>query len=87
MDGAQVGIFEQADEVGLDGFLKSTDGRGLEAEIGFEVLSDFTDQTLEGQFADQEFGGFLVATDFSESDGTWKKRMLERVDVVEVKWN
>ncbi len=26
VDGAQVGVFEERDEVGLDGLLKSTDG-------------------------------------------------------------
>ena len=70
MDGAQVGVLEQADEVGLDGLLQSTDGGRLETEVGFEVLGDFTDETLEGEFADQEFGRLLVPTDFTESDGT-----------------
>ena len=70
MDGAQVGVFEEGDEVGLNGLLKSTDGGGLETEIGLEVLSNFTDQTLEGKLADQELGGLLVTTDFTESDGT-----------------
>lgn len=70
MDGAQVGILEEGDEVGLNGLLQGTDGGRLEAEVGLEVLSDFTDQTLEGQLADQELGRFLVATDFSQSDGT-----------------
>ena len=70
MDGAQVGIFEQADQVGLDRLLQGTDGRALETQIRLEVLSDLTDQALEGEFADQELGGFLVAADFSQSDGT-----------------
>ena len=47
MDGAQVGVLEQRDEVGLNGLLESTDGRGLEAKVGLEVLSNFTDKTLE----------------------------------------
>jgi hypothetical protein len=34
-------------------------------------LSDFTDETLEGQFADQEFSRLLVATNLTESDGSW----------------
>ena len=71
MDGAQVGVFEEGDEVGLDGLLKSTDGGGLEAEVRLEVLSDFTDETLEGELADQELGGLLVATDLTESNGTF----------------
>lgn len=70
MDGAKVGVFEQGDKVSLDGFLECTNGGRLEAQVGLEVLGDFTDQTLEGKFADQELGRFLVATDLTESDGT-----------------
>ena len=70
MDGAQVGVLEQGDEVSLDGLLESTDGGGLEAEVRLEVLSDFTDETLEGQLADQELSALLVTTDLTKSDGT-----------------
>lgn len=70
MDGAQVGVFEERDQVGLNGLLQSADGRALEAEVGLEVLSDLTNQTLEGQLADQELSRLLVATDLTESDGT-----------------
>ncbi len=70
MDGAQVGVLKERDEVSLDGLLKSTDGRRLEAKVRLEVLSDFTDQALEGQLADQELRRLLVATDFTESYGT-----------------
>ena len=71
VDGAKVGVLEQRDEVGLNGLLESTDGRGLEAEVGLEILSNFTDQTLEGQLADQKLSGLLVATDLTQSDGTF----------------
>ena len=54
MDGAEVGVLEEGDEVGLNGLLESADGRVLEAEIRLEVLSDLTDKTLEGQYADEE---------------------------------
>ena len=70
VDGAKVGVFKEGDEVSLNGFLERTDGRGLEAEIGLEVLCDLTDQALEGKFADQELGRLLVATDLTESNGT-----------------
>lgn len=50
--------------------MKGTDGRRLETKIGLEVLSDFTDKTLEGQLADQELGGLLVTTDLTKSDCT-----------------
>ena len=71
MDGAQVGIFKETDQVGFTGFLKGHDGRALESEISFEVLGNFSHQTLEGQFADQEFSALLVTSDFSQSDGSW----------------
>lgn len=71
VDGAQVGVFEERDKVGLNGLLKGADGRRLEAEIRLEVLSDLTDETLERQLADQELRGLLVATDLTESDGTY----------------
>ena len=70
MDGAQVGIFKERDEVSLDGLLEGTDGGRLEAEIRLEVLGDFTDQALEGELADEELSRLLVTTDLTESDGT-----------------
>ena len=71
MDGAQVGVFEERDEVGLNGLLESTDGGRLETEVRLEVLSDFTDETLEGKLPDQKLSGLLVTTDLTESDGTF----------------
>ena len=70
MDGAQVGVFEERDKVGFDGLLKGADGRGLEAQVALEVLGNLTDETLEGQLADEEFGRLLVATNLTKSDGT-----------------
>jgi len=70
VDGAQVGVLKERDEVSLNGLLESTDGGRLEAKVRLEVLSDFTDQALERQLADQQLGGLLVTTDFTESDGT-----------------
>ena len=55
--------------------LKSTDGGRLEAEIRLEVLSDFTNQTLEGKLANEELSRLLVATDFTEGDGTRPETM------------
>ena len=71
MDGAEVGVLEERDKVGLNGLLKSTDGGGLEAEIRLEVLSNLTNETLERQLADQKLSGLLVATDLTESDSTY----------------
>ena len=33
-----------------------------------KVPCDFTNEALEGEFADEELGGLLVATDFAEGD-------------------
>ena len=70
VDGAEVGVLEESDEISLRGFLESHDGRRLEAEVGLEVLGDLADQTLEGQLADEELGRLLVTTDLTEGDGS-----------------
>jgi histone H3 len=70
VDGAQVGVLEQGDEVGLNGLLQSTDSRRLEAEVRLEVLSNFTNQALERQLADQQLSRLLVTTNLTQSDGT-----------------
>ena len=48
VDGAQVGVLKEGDEVGLDGLLESADGRGLEAQVGLEVLGDLTNLCRKG---------------------------------------
>ena len=48
VDGAEVGVLEEGDEVGLDRLLESADGRALEAEVGLEVLGDLTN-LFEGE--------------------------------------
>jgi len=70
VDGTQVGVLKERDKVCLNRLLESADGRRLEAEIGLEVLSDFTNQALERQLPDQELSGLLIATDLTKSDGT-----------------
>ncbi len=69
VDGAEVGVLEETDEVGLGSLLKGHDGGGLEPQVGLEVLGDLTDQTLEGELADEEFGRLLVTPDLTEGDG------------------
>lgn len=69
VDGAEVGVLEETDEVGLGGFLQSHDGRGLEAEIGLEILGDLAHQTLEGQLPDEQLSALLVAEDLTKGHG------------------
>ena len=54
VDGAEVGVLEEADEVSLSSLLEREDSGALEAEVGLEVLGDLTDQALERELADQE---------------------------------
>ena len=70
VDRGKVGVFKEGDEVSLGGLLKSHDGRGLETQVGLEVLGNLADETLEGELPDQELGGLLVTTDLSQSNGT-----------------
>jgi len=68
VDGAQVGVLEQTNQVGLAGLLESTDSSRLEPEVSLEVLGDLPDETLEGQLADEQLGGLLVTPDLTEGD-------------------
>lgn len=70
VDSAKIGVFKEGDKVGLNGFLESTDSGRLEAKIRLEVLSNFTDKTLEGQLADQKLSRLLVATNLTEGDSS-----------------
>ena len=70
VNGAQVGVLEESDEVGLASLLQGHDGGTLEAQVGLEVLSDLTDQTLEWEFPDQQLGAFLVSPDLTKSDSS-----------------
>jgi len=70
VDGAQICVFKETDQVSFTGFLKSADGCTLEPEICLEILCDFTYKTLEWQFTDQQFSGLLVTSDFTKSDCT-----------------
>ena len=36
----------------------------------FEILSNFTDKTLEGEFMNEELSRFLVMTNFTEGNGS-----------------
>ena len=67
MNGTQVGVLEETNQVSLASLLQGHDSRALEAQVCLEVLGDLTDQTLEGQLADKQLSGLLVTTDLTES--------------------
>ena len=70
VDGAQVGILEKTDEVGLGSFLEGKDSRALEPQVRLEVLGDLSDESLEWELSDEKLGGLLVSSDLTKSDGS-----------------
>jgi len=70
VDGTQVGVLKQTNQVGLASLLESANSSWLESEISFEVLSDFSHETLEGQFSDQKLSGLLVSSDLTKSNSS-----------------
>ena len=73
VDGAEVGVFEETDHVGLRCLLEGEDGRGLESEFTSVLRGDFTDESLEGEFSDEKLGALLESSDFSKSDSSWSE--------------
>jgi len=49
VDGAEVGILEEANQVRLRRLLQGHHGRRLEAQIRLEVLGDLANETLQNQ--------------------------------------
>ena len=70
VDGAQVGVLKETNQIGLAGLLESHNGRALEPQVGFEVLGNLSHQTLEGELADEKLSGLLIPPDLSQGDGT-----------------
>lgn len=66
MDGAQVRVLKESDQVRFARLLQCRDRRRLEAQIGLEVLSDLANETLERQLADQKLGRFLELADLAK---------------------
>ena len=54
MDSAKVGVFKERNEVSLSSFLESQNSRALESEFLFEFMGDFSNESLEGKFSDEE---------------------------------
>lgn len=73
VDGAEVGVLEESNHVGLSSLLEGEHGGGLESEVSLEVRSDFSDESLERKLSDKELGGFLVLSDHSQGDGSWSE--------------
>ncbi|KAL7502296.1 hypothetical protein ACHAXN_000282, partial [Cyclotella atomus] len=70
VDSAQVGVFEESNEVGFGGLLEGENRRSLEPQVTLEILGDLPDETLEGELADEQVGGLLVPTDLAKGHGS-----------------
>ena len=66
VNGAEVGVLEQSDQVGFRSLLEGQDGLRLESEVRFVVSGDFSHESLEGQLSDEELSGLLKFSDFSQ---------------------
>jgi hypothetical protein len=71
MDGAEVCILEQANQVSLSGLLQRENRRRLKLQIGLEILSNLADKALEGESPDEELGALLVLADLTKCHGSW----------------
>ena len=79
VDGAQVGVGQHGDHVGLGGLLEGQDGGAGEAETILVVAGQLTDQTLEGSLAEQQVGALLEAFHLSQRDGPSVPAPLRRL--------
>ncbi|RXN00305.1 hypothetical protein EOD39_9786 [Acipenser ruthenus] len=67
MNDTQIGVLKEPDQVSLARLLQHHDSGALEAQVGLEILGDFSDQPLERQLVDQQLSGFLIAADLPQS--------------------
>ena len=75
MNGTQIGIFEETNQIGFRRFLKSRNGRRLEAKICLKLLGNFSNKTLEGKLPNQQLSRFLEAADLTKSNSSRPKAM------------
>ena len=73
VDGAEVGVLEEANHVSLGGLLESKNGRGLESEVALLVGGDLTDESLEWELSDEELSALLELSDLTEGNGSWSE--------------
>jgi hypothetical protein len=82
VDCAEVGVFEESNEVGLGGFLESEDCGGLESEVILELRGNLSDESLERKLSDEELSALLESSDFSEGNCSWS----ESVWLLDTSW-
>ena len=66
VDGAQICVFEQTNEVRLGRLLQCDDGGRLKAEVMVVLLCDLPHEPREGQFLDQQCARLLIRSDLAQ---------------------
>ena len=54
MNGTEIGIFKEGNQVCFSSFLKGKNSLALESDFLFELGRDLTDQSLEGKLSDEQ---------------------------------
>lgn len=70
VDGTEICILKEPNKVSFCCLLQCQHCMALESQIGLEVLSDFSNKSLEGKFPDEELGTLLVLANFTKGDGS-----------------
>ncbi len=68
MNGTEVGVFKETNKVSFSSFLEGKDSTALESEFLLEIVSNFSNKSLEWELSDQELGRLLVFSDFTKSN-------------------
>lgn len=58
-----------------EGQVSTSQTKAITKETDLEILCDFTNETLEGELANEELSGLLVTPDFTEGDGSGPEAM------------
>ena len=66
VDGTEVGVLKESDEVSLSGLLQCKDRLRLELEVRLHLLGDLLHEALKGKLADQELSRLLVLADLAK---------------------
>ena len=70
MDGAQVGVLEKTDEVGLGGFLEGKNGGSWNLRSVLKSCAISLTSLWNGSISDEKIRGLLVTSDLTKSDGS-----------------
>ena len=71
MEGAQVGVLEELNEMHLGSLLKREQRRRLKSHVLFHFLRNLANESLERRFSNEQVGRSLVPADLPQSHRSW----------------